>query len=279
MNIGAVIVHYGDPETTMRCAKSVYTIPEISRVVVVDNHGNFPTDFQFASTVHRSDINGGYGAGCNIGARLLLDNTTSDYLLFLNNDLIIEDRHFGEKLLAAFLETGADIVSCHIKTPDGTTVYNGANIGIRGGNQAYPTPGEKYLWCVLIAGTAFCVKREVWKKVQMREDLFLYYEEQDWALRARKHNFRHVCAQDCIVYHEDHTRNFNSHARFYHTRNAPVVMSEHYGCWWIAFYWLYFIPVRVAYFAMLGQFKCAFAVIRGALAYLKGERGRNARAA
>lgn len=273
--IGCVIVHYGDKWATCDCVSSIYSM--VDHIVIVDNQGGYDI-----APLRKVDVfypgNIGYGAGCNRGAAYLLKKGVS-HIIFLNNDLIVKGQLFVYELKQAFDITRADIVSAHVKRPNGESIYRGAEICIRGGKQITPPDGCKYVECGLIAGTAFAVRSKVWWEMNgFREDLFLYFEEQDFAFRARKHRYSHVCALDAVVIHEDHTRNYNTRARYYHTRNAPIVMSKHYGKWWLIYYWLYFVPVRFFYFLALGKVKCAIAVARGAMAYLRGERGRNATA-
>jgi GT2 family glycosyltransferase len=242
-------------------------------IVVIDNSGDLPLDI-FGVTVIKPGGNIGYGAACNIGYKSL---PPCEAVLFLNNDLVLEDSEFIQKVRANFEESGADIMSACVRTPEGTWVYRGAYLNMRGGSAVKHTNGVKYVQCDLIAGTSFTVRAQAWEKLWFREDLFLYFEEQDFSFRAKALGLTHVCAQNLVVVHEHHTRGWACMPRYYLTRNAAIVMSAYLGRAWLLYYFFYFVPVRVCFYFMRGRIKYAMSVIRGAIAYTKGERGANAR--
>jgi GT2 family glycosyltransferase len=267
----AVIVHYGDPLVTNRCIESIYT--QVARIVVVDNQGNY---FQVPGTkLIKAGRNIGYGAGCNLGASHCIAEGY-DKILFLNNDLVVGCDDFVKKVLQAFEDTGADIITSCLKTSEGRLVFTGASVDISGGSYRNTRPLKMYEKSDMVCGGAFAITVPAWKKLWLREDFFLYCEELDLAFRAKLKGMTCVCCRDVFVIHDDHVRWENSRARYYHARNLPTVMREYWGPSWLWYYWLYFLPVRIVYFAARGNLKCAASVARGALAYLRQERGQNA---
>jgi GT2 family glycosyltransferase len=267
--IGTVIVHYGDPEVTRRCIDSIRS--QCDKIIVVDNHGNFTTykDVEVIMT----ENNEGYGPGCNIGARVLAWHGC-DKFLFLNNDLTIEQPNFFKLLESAFEESKADIVSACIKTPEGRYSYTGAAIDVTGGTFDTKPSGFKYVETEIITGNCFAITADAFERVKFREDFFMYCEDLDFSIRAKAAGLKSVCAQYLYAVHKDHLHQASQLARYYHTRNLPYVMVEYSGRWWLLYYFLYFIPVRVVYFAIKFKFISALAVVFGACAYLKGEKCR-----
>ena len=87
MEVGIVIVSYNSAAVLGACLNS---IPSGHEVIVVDNASHDASENIAAAAgakVVRNELNIGFGAACNIGARLL----SSSHVLFLNPDAILEE--------------------------------------------------------------------------------------------------------------------------------------------------------------------------------------------
>ena len=103
----AVVVHYGPWETTRRTLDSLRRNAAGLHVRVVDNGGEaIPGDVErldgISVKVLSASRNIGYGAACNLGVR----HATSDWLLFLNNDVELLEGTLGN--MAADLRENRD---------------------------------------------------------------------------------------------------------------------------------------------------------------------------
>jgi GT2 family glycosyltransferase len=270
ISIGVVIVHYGEIETTHKCINSLRD--QCDKIVVVDNHGNFRT-YQQGVVVIQSVFNIGYGGGCNIGARYLILEGYS-HILFLNNDLTIEQPDFINRIERAFIESVADIISPCIKSKDGIYSYTKARINMSGGRFDRKLHGGKYVETEIIAGNCFAVTADAFLRVMFREDFFMYCEDLDFSIRAKAAGLKSVCDQYLYAVHKDHLRQASSLARYYHTRNIPYVMTKYVGGWWLIYYFAWFVPVRVIYFLFKLKPWSALAVVLGVLGYIPGEKGK-----
>jgi GT2 family glycosyltransferase len=92
MNVDIIIVNWNAGEQLRRCLQSIanYCDNLVSKVIVVDNashdgSANFLHNLSLQVTFISSKSNLGFGKACNLGAQ----QTTSDYLLFLNPDTAI----------------------------------------------------------------------------------------------------------------------------------------------------------------------------------------------
>jgi GT2 family glycosyltransferase len=108
-SVAAVVVHYRTPQRLRHCLDALERQTRAcDDVLVVDNSDPEET-IDIGSTadrgwrLHQASTNLGFGTACNIGAIM----TTSDYLLFLNADLVLSD-DACEKLCAA-AESGSQI--------------------------------------------------------------------------------------------------------------------------------------------------------------------------
>jgi len=99
MNALVIILNYNSPKDTLRLATSVVKMTEMS-VCIVDNNSNDSSvdiiDESFRGimrvTLLRSETNGGYGAGNNIGMRYAVENGFTTAFL-INPDVVINDGH------------------------------------------------------------------------------------------------------------------------------------------------------------------------------------------
>ena len=103
-----IILNWNGLEDTIECLESLKktTYPNYE-VVVVDN-GSKGNDAQvleerFADRIHlvRNDRNYGYAGGNNIGIRYALTGSVPDYLLILNNDVVVAPDFLTEMVGAA----------------------------------------------------------------------------------------------------------------------------------------------------------------------------------
>ena len=92
IKISIIIPHYNNFQILLNCIESIYksTFKDFE-IIVVDNGSSDSSDTivkeKFPNViVKKSLINLGYAGGCNLGSKI----SKGKYLLFLNNDTIIE---------------------------------------------------------------------------------------------------------------------------------------------------------------------------------------------
>ena len=218
MKLLAVIVNYKTPEMTLEALtallREVGAIPG-SRAIVVDNDsadGSYDKILQAVQSrgwsnlveVVRSDRNGGFGFGCNVGIRrALAASDPPEYVYLLNSDAFPEPG--AVRLLVDFMDThpATGIAGSYIHGPDGTpheTAFRfpswqsefEATLGIGIVSRlleewvvALPMPKQvqQVDW---LAGASMMIRRRVLEEIGLfDETFFLYYEEVDLCRRAR----------------------------------------------------------------------------------------------
>lgn len=106
MNCGLVILNYKNYVMTQNLIEAVKDFPEINHITVVDNNSpneSYEVLKQYESdkiTVLKSDRNGGYSYGNNIGIRHLIKNFSPDIIGIANPDVI-----FSNELVRRIKET------------------------------------------------------------------------------------------------------------------------------------------------------------------------------
>lgn len=217
--VRVVIVNFRTPDLTQDCIRSlageIEALPGL-RISVVDNASGDGSreqlrDFVAArGLVGRVEViargeNMGFAAGNNAAfLRALEESEPPDYFLLLNPDTIARDGAVRE--LLAFMERtpGAGIAGSRLEDPDGTpqrsafrfpSLLGELESSVRLGLLtrcletwvvAPPVP-ETVVQADWVAGASLLVRREVLEAVGlMDEGYFLYYEETDFCLAARR---------------------------------------------------------------------------------------------
>lgn len=159
----------------------------------------------------------GFAGGNNLAYRIASRFDSFDYIWFLNNDT----------------EVGPEAISSHVKK-----MTNDLSVGICGATLVYAHDretvqalgGARYnpffgLVCEIgqgkkwpckvdaakvasemtyVSGASMFVSRKFLDQVGlMSEDYFLYFEELDWALRAKKSGFKMEYLSDVVVFHKE----------------------------------------------------------------------------
>ena len=214
-----VIVNYRTPGLTIDCLRSVesevQSLPG-TRVVVTDNASGDNSVEKIKAAIESEgwgdwvsfqplERNGGFAYGNNAAIRpALLSPNPPTYILLLNPDTIV--RPNALKALVDFMDSRPDvgIAGSRLEDPDGTpqrsafrfhSILSELEFGLRIGIVskllsnwivAPPVSDETYQtdW---VAGASMIVRREVFESAGlMDEEYFMYYEEMDFCLQAKR---------------------------------------------------------------------------------------------
>ncbi|WP_332699058.1 glycosyltransferase family 2 protein [Devosia sp.] len=281
--IAIVIVNYNGWRDTIECLDSLSRLEGGDwRIIVVDNGSHDGSVKQLedwgASTaaalhvldssesVHAlpragvtligSNDNLGFAGGNNVGIRHALNDPACTHVWLLNNDTVVE-KSAGLALLHRIQSddrvgiVGSTLAYYH--QPDRLQgvgfAYNiyaatGRQLGHMRMVTDLPAQMEVEAQMTYVIGASMMVSRAFLEAVGfMSERYFLYFEELDWAVRARG-KYRLAWAPASLVYHKEGgsigtstTSRPSDLSTFYMTRNLPV------------FYWTFFpalMPVAIA---------------------------------
>lgn len=118
-----VILHYQAINETKECVKSILENVEYPNysIVIVDNKSPNKTGQELKNfylnnekvTVLLNSENNGFAKGNNLGYKYAKDHFSAEFVACINNDTIIEDRHFIQKIINLY-----EVEKYHIMGPD-----------------------------------------------------------------------------------------------------------------------------------------------------------------
>ncbi|SDW24426.1 glycosyltransferase [Roseicitreum antarcticum] len=227
-----IILNYKTADMTLRAAESALQAMEgiPGAITIVDNDsgdGSFEMMRNAVALkgwdrvrVVASDRNGGFGAGNNFGMRLgLPGGARPDYIYGLNSDAF-PDRHAIDRL-RQYLDQHpkAAFAGSYVHGDDGAThtsafrfpsVLGELENGIKTGfvtkllaKHVVPMKQPETTCPVdWISGASFMMRQDALDAIGLfDETFFLYFEETDLCLRARRHGWSVVYVHDSVVEH------------------------------------------------------------------------------
>lgn len=303
--VSIIILNYKGFEDTIKCLKSLkeITYPNFN-VLVVDNASpnesvekiqefiDKQKDKKPQIKLFKIKENDGFAAGCNVGLEKVFQQD-ADYALLLNPDTFVE-KDFLEKLIEVvensekFSKIG--FLAPRIFYADKKTIYfNGGKMN-RGFIGAVPKDHgkskdgikleKKPFLSDYISGTCLLVSKSVYKEVgPMDEDYFMYCEDADWALRAKKKGFSHFIVPDAVIYHEGyHSTGYLSYFYIYYLVRNGYFLAKKRGAWWQKIYvYIYSFLKFLKQFPKLpfiSKRKWAGPIMKATIDFWRGKRGK-----
>jgi len=247
MKLEAIIVNYRTADMTLDAVHALMgaleRVPH-SEIVVVDNDsqdGSYEKLLRGARTLRGSsrvtvlpaEKNGGFGYGVNVGVRYGLSSASPpDYFYLLNSDAFPDPSAVGELIHVFEREPSVGIAGSYIYGLDGlphqtafrfpsslSELERALRLGLASKilsrwRVALPLPDSdcQVDW---VSGASMMIRREVFADVgEFDEAFFLYFEETDFCLRAKKAGWSTHYVRNSAVAHigsvstglKDHTR-------------------------------------------------------------------------
>lgn len=226
----AVVLSWNGRDDTLACLRSLEG--ENADVLVVDNASEDGTaEAVTGAEVIRNDRNLGYAGGMNVGIRRAVE-LGADAVLLLNNDVELEPGAIAALVSSA---EGAGAVCPLIVFADNPARvwYSGASFDPRRGyNGRHRTDSlESVAETERICGAAVLIPRAVLERVgAFDEELFAYFEDADWSLRARALGLPLLVAPASRVRHKVSVSTGGEgspDALYYSMRNLLAVSERH----------------------------------------------------
>jgi N-acetylglucosaminyl-diphospho-decaprenol L-rhamnosyltransferase len=228
ISLDIIIVNWNAGEHLRDCLTSVSSAEKpnfsLARVVVVDNASSDGSadglmDFDLPLNLIRNPENRGFAAACNQGAR----GSTAKYLLFLNPDTCL----YKDSLLTPihFLQQPENgrtgICGVHLINGLGVSTVSCARFPtvktfvskMTGLTAVFPNVFPSHLMTASecqnnlevdqVIGAFFLVRRSLFDSLKgFDERFFMYFEEVDFSLRAKRNGFSSYYLADTFLYHK-----------------------------------------------------------------------------
>ncbi len=252
-----ILVNWNGKDQTLACLQSLNALSYgNARIVVVDNastdgsteaiHAAFP-----AVAVLGMERNLRFAGGTNAGLRYALDHG-AEGLLILNNDTTIEKDFLTAMVARLQLDEHVGMVApkiCYYDHPDRLWFAGGSlsmwtgtmrHIGIREKDQGQYDDGREIEYA---SGCCILTRRAVLDKIGLLdESYFMYTEDADWCMRARRAGFRIIYEPRACIWHKV-SMSSGGHLSWYKTKNkflSNLRFFGRYAAWyqWLVFPWL-----------------------------------------
>lgn len=293
--VAVILVHLEQETLTSECIESLRNITHPNfEIILVDNGSTNGSGFRLQKRfpdVHfiRSDVNTGFAGGNNIGIRAALE-TKADYIVLLNNDTVV-DPGFLEPLIAySSANHSVGVQGCKIyfynpkdeiwfaggflKPHAGRGYHRGLHEVDRG---QYNTIEETDF----VTGCMMFMPVEVLRDVGvLDEQWFLYLEDVDWCMRARRKGYQIIYNPNAVIWHKtSSSTGHDSPVYLYYTmRNKILFVKKYSGVlhWGVRTpYFLFFYTRQIIRMSVKWRSRTGTrAIVAGLLDGLRGVTGR-----
>ena len=215
--VAIIVLTWNGEQDTLECLASLGQVDYSNvRVIVVDNGSSDNTVARVRAeypetTVIENGSNLGFAEGNNTGIRHALEGG-AEYVLLLNNDTEVHPRFVRHLVDAGEADSLAGVLGPKIRLfgERDRVWYGGGWVqrwagasghrGLGELDQAGPTEPVETGY---VTGCALMVKAELLRKIGMLEPaFFIYWEDVDFCLRARRAGFRSVYVPAAVVWHK-----------------------------------------------------------------------------
>jgi len=215
--VGVIVLHWNAVSETRQCVESLRNINYPNFMVFLIDNGStlaleeFLDKEESGVQIIRSNENLGFSGGCNIGIRASIE-AECDFVWLLNNDTTVHPDALMYLVKKAEVQPLAGIIGSTILEQEDKNVINhmGGRINPFVGRCFHLEQGKKYseFRSAGIATPSYVTGCSLLARVAMAEEVglldegyFLYWEDADWCVRARRHGWGIAIADDSLVYH------------------------------------------------------------------------------
>lgn len=238
--VAVILINYRGYQDTSECVESLLNQTYRNfRVYIIDNCSGdgsaekLQTDYADRCTVYRSEVNGGFSFGNNVGIRLARQDGCNKFL-FLNNDTIADENLIAEMRILCNKNTAVTAKTYYYSNPDilwdtgaaitatGRWINRGIDEKDVGQYDAAEEVDSFTGHCVMVDGETIDMVG-MWD-----ESFFMYTEDTEYALRMKEHGIAIRYAPRAKLWHKvSRSSGGNSNPRviYYTVRNRSYVLN------------------------------------------------------
>ena len=208
--VSAIIVNWNGKQETADCIQSLLDQDHTDLEIIVSDNGSndgsvYFLQEKFSSLIQilENGTNLGFGAAVNRG----LEAAKGDFLIFLNNDLVLAPDSIGElvRLLESHEGIGAAVPK--ILYFEKRDIINSFGVlihytGIACPNKIDQTDDPGLVITETACGGIFMFSRKIYETIGgFDKDLFLYHEDHDLSWRIRLAGWKILATPKAVLYH------------------------------------------------------------------------------
>lgn len=263
--VGIVVLNFNGQECLSRCLASLESLQYPHFFVVVVDNASSDDSFAVAQRSFPSYTyvvrtrNGGFAAGMNTGIKFVLEKG-ADFVWLFNNDATAEPNTLSLLLVEATQQEQTGLWSPIILNPLTKALWFGkGRIDALRMRAVHQIPSSKESAASsyesgFLTGCALLVKSVVFKKIGfLDERFFLYYEDADFSLRAKRSGFQVRVVPRARVWHTEQSA--LNREKLYHLVLSGLLFFEKWASFWQKPYFLVYTTLR--------RLKNAFDEVRG----------------
>lgn len=283
MDLAVIILSFNTKEMLRNCLNSIFEKKWATnlQVIVVDNASSdgsaqmVKDDFPKVKLI-LNKTNSGFAAGNNLGIKAV----KADYYLLLNSDTVVSPKSF-DKLVEYASSNKCAISSCQLAFADGNFQPNAGELptllpvfmwltglddilkkfidfaSYQARDRKYYLKDREVGW---VSGSVMLINKEVIQKVGLLdENIFMYGEDVEYCLRAKKNGFRIGWTKQAEIVHlgggSSSSPKYNQWRGEF--RGLLYIYNKYYGAvasLILKVFMYVFILVRSVAFLLLGKF-------------------------
>lgn len=244
VTVYAIILNYNNAEDTIECIRSAKSISSVNiKIILVDNGSdkkcidilekNIDPDVVFI----KNENNIGYAGGNNVGIHYAITDG-AQYIAIVNNDVILNDSTFPGCITRlqnnevgivgpTILEYGSTLIqSCGAMVNKNKVQSNLINRG-----KEYKK-SDSIISCDYIGGACLVFKSSLVSIIgYLPEEYFLFWEETEWCLKAKKAGLSVECILCGTVEHKGSAtiKQVSGISNYYMERNKLIFIKRNYN--------------------------------------------------
>lgn len=287
-----IVLNQNKKDDLLECIDSIVKLDyKEFKIIVVDNastDGSVEAIKRIYPDIHliENKINSGVAGGRNLGIKYANEKFNFSFILFLDNDVILNKNSLTEMIKS--FEEGENI---GIVTPKCYLMNSPATIGYAGGMRVNLFTGKisdignnekdkgqfDHSDLVSACGGLCLVNHKVINEVGMFDEKFNPYgwEDVDYSLRTRKHGFKIFYNHEAIVYHKGGKKQRDGMAyeyEFSKTKNYFYLIKKHANIFQLLTIG-FILPLKALFIVgkelFSGKFKLLFSQARGFLSLFR----------
>lgn len=242
-----VIVNYNGIRYSVECIKSIYESCDKNVSIIFIDNGSINNEADIIKSYYcnvvviKSDYNGGFSYGNNLGIKYALDNNF-EYIMLLNNDTVV-DKNMIKNLRRYCDDTTVTVPQIRYFDCANNIWYGGGVINKVTGNSKHININDiskKQIKCSFATGCCILLKSSVIKRIGLlNEEYFMYCEDTDYSIRLNINGVNIKYVPEAILYHKVGVSTGGEKSPFsvyYNTRNRILYIKKYHNFFYCTAY-------------------------------------------